>query len=242
MRIIRTVAGVIFAALTLGLSAPANAASVPVEPESGTRFDTTDVADFWVEREAADRPWAIVLSPDRDTQRGRGMIFPVGRDESAEVDMGWLAAKFNQLGSFYWSVCDYDMREHMLHEDTCSKPRIFYISFRKSTLTSYQARSAAKRVFKKLAFGAPSNGVGVECRRVSRTKRSCRVGGYYGDTAIYGRVLLWNKRPKGVRTYDLTRYHARLRAYDEYCHLVNKRPRRECDRHFKTRTGLTWQV
>jgi hypothetical protein len=65
---------------------------------------------------------------------------------------------------------------------------------------------------------------------------------YLGDALIHGRVVLWSKRPRGIRTYDLTRYRATLRIYDEYCHLVNKRPLSECDKPFKKRMGWTYQT
>ncbi len=220
------------------VASPARAVNLPLNPPSGASFDTTKVPDFTVEHGPDDPPWAIVLAPDNGPG---GMIFPSDDPDYYEVDMGWLAAKFNALGRYTWSICDYDEAAMVTVDATCSPPRPFIITFRLSTLTASAARSDARRVYKKLArFTLPRNG--VKCRRNSRTKRTCRVGTYLGDSVIYGRVALWSKRPRGVRTYNLTRYRATLRIYDEYCHLVNKRPLSECDKPFKRRSGWTYQV
>jgi hypothetical protein len=148
------------------------------------------------------------------------------------VIVGWLAAKFSALGRYSWSICDYDEAAMTNVDATCTAPRPFLITFRLATLTGSAARSDARRVYKKLTrFGLPRSG--AKCRLLSRTKRSCKVGTCLGDALIYGRVVLWNKRPSGVRTYNLTRYRATLRIYDEYCRLVNHRPRSECDKPYK---------
>ena len=155
--------------------------------------------------------------------------------------MGWLAPKFNHLGRFNWSICDYDETTYEIVGGTCSGLRSFYIRFRLSTLTAADARANARRAYKKLTrFSLPANG--VRCRRNSRTKRTCKVGTYLGDSVISGRVVLWNKRPRGVQTYDLTRYRATLRIYDEYCHLVRNRPLSECERPYKKRSGWTYSL
>lgn len=155
--------------------------------------------------------------------------------------MGWLAGKYDHLGRFTWSICDYDEAANDVVRGTCSAPRPFYIRFRLSTLTPSQAGLDARRVFRKMTrVSLPSNG--VRCRRNSRTRRTCKVSTYIGDWVIYGRVVLWNQRPRGVRTYDLTRYRSSLRIYDEYCHLVNKRPLSQCDEPYKKRSGLTYRL
>jgi len=226
----------------LGLSAlasPAAAANLPLEPSAGASFNTTDLPDFTVEHEPDDPPWAIVLSPG-DGSAG-GISFPSDDRDFYEVDIGWLASKFNALGRYSWSICDYDEAAMTNVDATCSPPRPFFVAFRLTTLTGSAARSDARRVYKKLTrYALPANG--AKCRRLSRTKRTCKVGTYLGDSVIYGRVVLWSKRPRGVRTYDLTRYRATLRIYDEYCHLVDKRPLSECDDAYKKRSGWTYQV
>lgn len=230
----------LFAIAFLGIAAPAEAVHVPVEPPADAVFFTTDTYEFWVSPDEDETPWALVLSPDDGTDRG--IILPADDPEYAEVDLGWLAAKYNHLGRFYWSACDYDEDTNEIVEGACSDPLPFYIRFRLSTLTTADARSNTRRVFTKLTrFALPRDGL-LRCRRNSRTKQTCRVGTYIGDSVIYGRVVLWNKRPRGVRTYDLTRYRATLRIYDEYCHLVNKRPRRECDKPYKKRSGWTYRL
>jgi hypothetical protein len=229
-------------ASVLGLALVASsapAANLPLDPPSGATFNTTEFPDFTVDYGPDDAPWAIVLSPGNG--KPGGMIFPSEDPDYFEVDIGWLAAKFNALGRFTWSICDYDEAAVAVVEATCSPPRPFFITFRLTTLTASAARADARRVYKKLTrFALPANG--VKCHRNSRTKRTCRVGTYMGDAVIYGRVVLWNKRPRGVRTYDLTRYRASLRIYDEYCHLVNKRPLSECDKPYKKRSGWTYQL
>jgi hypothetical protein len=220
------------------LASPATAANLPLDPPAGASFNTTELPDFAVEHGPGDPPWAIVLSPGNGT-RG-GISFPSDSPDYHEVDIGWLAAKFNALGTFSWSICDYDAATGEPVEATCSAPRPFYITFRLSTLTAAAARYDARRVFKKLA-GSPTGGK-VKCRRKSRTKRTCTVGTYLGDTLTYGRVVLWNKRPRGVRTYNLTRYRATLRTYDEYCHLVREQPLSECDDPYQRRSGWTYEV
>jgi hypothetical protein len=193
-----------------------------------------------VDREPSDPPWGIVLAPG-DAGEGEGMLFPSDEPGSTEVDMGWLATKFNRLGRFTWSVCTYDEAAANIVAGTCSPPRAFSIRFRLSSLTASEARSESRRVFRRLTRASlPADG--VRCRVVSRTRKSCRVSTFLGDSLIYGRVVLWNRRPPGVRTYDLTRYSARLRIYDEYCHLVNGRPRSECDEPYKSRSGWTYAL
>ena len=218
---------------------PAAAANVPLDPPAGGSFDTTRVYQFTVNHEAGDSPWAIVLSPDDGS--GRGITFPSDEPDFVEVDMGWLASKYDHLGRFTWSICDYDRSAKDVVDATCSAPRPFYIRFRLSTLSSSQARSDARRVFKRMTR-VSLRGNGVKCRRNSRTRQTCKVSTYIGDSVIYGRVVLWNQRPRGVRTYDLTRYRASLRIYDEYCHVVRKRPLSECDEPYKRRSGWTYRI
>jgi hypothetical protein len=240
MAVAKAVVSAIAGLLVLAAFAtPVAAVNRPLDPPAGANFDTTDRYDFAVEHDFDDPPWAIVLSPGDGTSGG--MIFPSDDPDYYGVDMGWLAVKFNVLGRFTWSICDYDEAAMEIVAATCSPSRPFFIAFRLSTLTASAASSDARRVFKKMTrFELPRSG--VRCRRDSRTKRTCRVSEYFGDSVIYGRVVLWSKRPPGVRTYDLTRYRATLRIYDEYCHLVNKRPFSECDDPYKKRSGWTYQV
>jgi hypothetical protein len=156
-----------------------------------------------------------------------------------EVEIGWLAAKFGKLGRYSWWVCDYDEDAQAAIEGTCTAPRPFFVKFRLTTMHRADALSEATDVFKGMAGEAfePE----VRCRRVSRTRQSCRASGWAGDTNVYGRITVWRKRPPNVRTYDLVRYRAKLRHYDEFCHLVNKRPRSACDRPSKSRSGWTYE-
>lgn len=221
------------------LVSPAAAVNLPLDPPAGASFNTTQLPDFTIEHAPDDPPWAIVLSPG-DGSAG-GISFPSDDPDFHEVDIGWLAAKFDALGRYSWSICDYDEAAMTTIDATCSPPRPFFITFRLTTLSGSAARSDARRVYKKLTrFALPRSG--AKCRRLSRTKRSCKVGTYLGDALIYGRVVLWNQRPSGVRTYNLTRYRATLRIYDEYCHLVNKRSLSECDKPYKKHAGWTYQV
>ncbi len=198
-------------------------------------FTTNEVHEFYVALDEGEE-WAIVLSPDPTTQQGIGFSYPAD-GAWAEVDMGWLATKFGRLGTFYWSACraeHHGRYDWELIADTCSEPWSLRIRFELRTLTASQARSHARRVFKRLTPG--SNRVTVACRRRHRTRQACDVSTFIGDSIIYGRIVLRNQRVKG-RTWDETRYHARLRILNEYCRVVNKRPRSECDDPYKTRRG-----
>jgi hypothetical protein len=131
-----------------------------------------------------------------------------------------------------------DQTRHYLD---CSAPRSFFVSFRLSTLTGGAAIDNARPVYESMTrLELPLDG--VRCRRSSRTRRTCRVGTYAGDTSIYGRIALWSKRPPGVRSYDLVRYRATLRTYNEDCHLVHQRPRSECNRPYRRRTGWAHEM
>jgi hypothetical protein len=158
------------------------------------------------------------------------------------VDMGWLAAKFGKLGRFSWWICDYDIDADSAIEGTCTPPRSFFVKFRLTTLWNGDALTEASD-----AFAAMTSSDGVDladvyatCHRLSRTRKRCRAETWVGDSLIYGRVTVWRKRPPGVRTYDLVRYSAKLRIYNSYCHEVDHRPRAECDRPYKSRSGWTY--
>jgi hypothetical protein len=50
---------------------------------------------------------------------------------------------------------------------------------------------------------------------------------FVGDIVVYGRVTVYLKRD-GRHPWTLPHYRARVTIYNEYCHLVNERPFKEC--------------
>lgn len=240
----RTLIVVVLVGAALAWPTAAGAATVPLLPEPGETFDTTETAEFTVQRAPDDLRWVLVLAAGNGGQGGTAgfMFHPEdGTDvDWNEVEIGWLAAKFAKLGQYSWWICDYDEDAQTATEGTCTAPRPFFVKFRLTTMHRADALSEASDVFKGLAGEALEPD--VRCRRVSRTRQSCRVSGWAGDTSVYGRITVWRKRPPNVRTYDLVRYSAKLRIYNEYCHLVNKRPRSECDRPYTSRSGWTYKL
>src|SRR3954454_16986662 len=94
-------------ALSLGaLASSAAAANVPLDPPADASFNTTETYDFTVGYGPDDPAWAIVLAPDDGS--GPAISFPSDDPDFINVDMGWLAAKYDALGRFTWSICDYD--------------------------------------------------------------------------------------------------------------------------------------
>jgi hypothetical protein len=222
------------------------ATTVPLEPVAGQQFDTTDTAEFTVQRAPGVSEWALVLTPGDGGAGGtNGFMFPQLDDvDWEEVEIGWLAAKFEKLGRFSWWVCEYDSGLDSVVEGTCTPPRPFFVKFRLTTMWNGDALTEATDVFAALTAG---EGIELEniftsCHRLSRTRKRCRASAWVGDVQIYGRVTVWRQRPPRVRTYDLVRYSAKLRIYDEYCHQVNHRPLSECDKPYKSRAGWTYKL
>jgi hypothetical protein len=76
------------------------------------------------------------------------------------------------------------------------------------------------------------------CSPVTRSRQRCKVSVIVGDAVLYGRVYVRMKRD-GDHPWALDHYRARLTIYDAYCHLVNKRPLRDCTRT-RRRSGLVY--
>jgi hypothetical protein len=85
----RLLAAVLCAGLTI--AAPASAQS----PPDGSAFTTTDTVHFeHPDAAAGDRAYVFSLTPDRSDG-----WFTFGHERDETVDLGWLATKFDHLGS-----------------------------------------------------------------------------------------------------------------------------------------------
>jgi hypothetical protein len=109
----RVAIGIAVVALLLAAGAPARASdATPISPPSGSNFTTTDVVTFKAGAGADERDHVILFSPGTALNPARSFTFGnVGGEE--EVDLGWLAGKFDHLGAFAWATCpqepDYDV-------------------------------------------------------------------------------------------------------------------------------------
>lgn len=227
------------AALALFGFAPSAAVAVqPVAPADGLTFSSTEKIKLVAVPAPNDTDVAFLLYPD-PTGADYFTFGPhevTGSQVTESLDLSWLAAKFSRTGRFYWATCpvavedpsdpysDYDVLTAL-----CSPRRSFVIRFRHPQLTSRDARGYSRRVLRQHFRGAYEAGYGhrVRCSRVTRIQQRCRVEWVIGDGIYYGKIMVYRKRSGG---YSGVFYRLSMRLYDEYCHLVNKRPLRECER------------
>jgi hypothetical protein len=194
---------------------------------------TADVGDD-------ERDHVILFSPGSAFDAERWFTFGnVGGEE--EVDLGWLAAKFDHLGAFSWVTCPQGP-DHDVLVDQCSPAWTFSVSFRLPTMRRGQARGDARYVMshKFRSYWRAGYNRRVSCSPVSRTRQRCKVSVIVGDVVLWGRVSVYMKRD-GKHPYALDHYRARVTIYDEYCHQVNKRPLRECTT-IRRRDGLVYEL
>ena len=121
-------------------------ATTPLAPAAGSAFTTTEVVTFEAEVGTDDREYAFLFSEGADLDANRWFTF--GPSGEQEVDLGWLAAKFDHLGTFAWAVCPVRGPEsdYVVLIDECSPSWTFSVRFRLPTLTRAVARSDARYV------------------------------------------------------------------------------------------------
>ena len=141
--------------------------------------------------------------------------------------MGWLAAKFDHVGTYWWGVCPVTGPDLEIVAAGCSPPWTFAVRFRLDDLTGTRARDDARYVMANHLRSSWRGFYGrkVSCRRVTRTRRRCHVSGFAGDTVLDGTVTVYLKRE---RSWSSSYFRARVRLVNDYCLAVNRRPLREC--------------
>jgi hypothetical protein len=207
-------------------AAPARAAT-PVAPASGRTFTTTDTVRFTAQPGPDDGDYAFVFAASEADYNAR-YVFSFGPDiDELELDLGWLATKFDHLGVFWWGVCSVSGPDLEIVAGGCSPPSTFALRFRLDDLTATRARGDARYVMANhlRSFWRGFYGRKVSCRRMTRTRRRCHVSGFAGDTVLDGAVTIYLRRE---RSWSSSYYHARVRLVNEYCRVVNRRPLREC--------------
>jgi hypothetical protein len=148
---------------------------------------TADVGDD-------ERDHVILFSPGSAFDAERWFTFGnVGGEE--EVDLGWLAAKFDHLGAFSWVTCPQGP-DHDVLVDQCSPAWTFSVSFRLPTMRRGQARGDARYVMshKFRSYWRAGYNRRVSCSPVSRTRQRCKVSVIVGDVVLWGRVSVYMKR------------------------------------------------
>ena len=227
------------ATLVLFNFAPSAAVAVQsVSPADGLSFSSTETIELVAVPGPDDTDVAFVLYPDRTGSD----YFTFGPHEVTgpqvieSLDLSWLAAKFSRTGRFYWATCpvavedpsdpysDYDVLAA-----SCSPRRSFVIRFRHPQLTSRDARGYSRQILRQQLRSAYEAGYGhrLWCSRVTRIQQRCRVDWVVGDGIYYGKIMVYGKRSGG---YSGVFYRLSMRIYDEYCHLVDRRPLKECER------------
>src|SRR5215204_827646 len=135
------------------------------------------------------------------------------------------------------------MPSHRGHFDVligqCSIARDFSVQFRLPDMSRAQARRDARYVMnhKFRSYWRGGYNRSVTCAPVTRTRQRCKVSVFVGDIIVSGRITVYEKRERSwARDY----YHARINVYNEYCHLVNKRPLGECQTT-RRRSGAVYE-
>ena len=222
-----------------GAAAPSAAvAAQPLGPDDGRSFPSTETIKLLAAPAANESDIAFLLYPNATEARyfTFGPRSATGPLVEESLDLSWLAAKFDRTGLFYWAVCpvaledpvdpysDYDVLT-----DLCSPRRSFTVRFKHPLLTSRDARSYSRQVLRRHLRGAYDSGYGhhLRCKRMTTLQQRCRVDWVVGDAIFYGKIVVYRKRSGGSSGVF---YRLSMRRYDEYCHLVNKRPLKECVR------------
>jgi hypothetical protein len=215
------------ATAALLLFVPFAGAATPVAPTSGSAFMTTDTVAFEAQPgpEESDSDYMFVFSVQPDFTASEWFAFG-GEEHQVEVDLGWLAGKLDHIGNYWWALCPVTADSAVL-TDQCSPSATFSLRFRLPDLTKSQARTDARHVMNHefRSYWRAGYNRKVSCRRITRTRQRCKVSVIVGDTVVWGRVTVYLKRR---RNFPNDYYRARIRIYDEYCHLVNKRPLDDC--------------
>ena len=223
-------------AAALAFPAVAGAAQ-PISPEPGARFTSDESVTFRAERSADEPDFAFVYSRDPDPAKG-SFLFGPQADEgivTERIELDFLASKFERFGRWYWSLCDVEYDDDGGYEpllDQCSPPSSFTVAFRHPSLSSANARGYARQALADEFRGAYRSGYGhrVRCARQTKIRQSCRVSWVIGDGVYFGNVTIYRKRRF---TYSAVNYRMTITLYDEYCHLVRKRPLAECQRRIR---------
>ena len=119
-------------------AAPARAAT-PVAPASGSSFTTTDTATFTAQPAPDEGDYTFVVAATNQFYNA-GYVFSAGPDgDDLELDMGWLATKFDHLGTYWWGVCPVGPDLEIVVAE-CSPPWTFSVRFRLADLPGWQAR------------------------------------------------------------------------------------------------------
>lgn len=188
---------------------------------------TTDTATFTAQPGPDEGDYAFVFAASEAAYDARYVFtFGPGGDELG-LDLGWLATKFDHVGTYWWGVCPVTGPHLEIVGAGCSPPWTFSLRFRLDDLTRRQARTHVRYVmwrYFRSSWDAFS-GRKVSCRRITRTRQRCHVSGFAGDTAMDGTVTVYLKRE---RSWSSPYFRARIRLVNEYCHAVTGRPLSEC--------------
>ena len=219
------------ALVLLVFTASASAAS-PATPAPGSAFTTTDTVTFVAQSTPDESEYVFVFSKGavfRKTQ-----WFALGGEDDGdglgdelELDLGWLATKFDHIGTYSWALCPVAGPDQTVMTDQCSAPSTFSVRFRLPRLTSSAARSDARYVMqnKFRSYWRGFYGRSVSCARATRTRQRCKVSGFAGDAIVSGTMTIYLKRE---RSWSLPHFRARIRLIDDYCYSVEKKPLRDC--------------
>ena len=232
----RAVLATLACVLLVGTSAQA---AVPVSPPSGSSYTTTDVVTFTADAGDDPRDHVILFSPGAVFDPKRWFTFGNTTGEE-KVDLGWLASKFDHLGNFTWTTCPQSADLTPLAAE-CAPAWGFAVTFRMPTMTRKQARFDARHVMgrKFRSYWRAGYNHRVVCSSRTRTRQRCKISMVVGDVLLYGRVTAYLSRD-GEHPWVLHRYRARVTIYNEYCHLVNERPFKEC-RTIRRPSGLVYE-
>jgi hypothetical protein len=218
---------VILAAAILLRTASADAAE-PLWPEPGAAYSTSDTVTFQaVPAEGEiDRDYWFVFSKIADFTANQWFALG-GEEHELEVDIGWLATKFDHLGLYWWALCPVSGPDFDVDTTACSEASDFSVRFRLDTLTRARARSDVRWVMSHQFrdFWRGTSGRSVSCRRSTRTRQRCTVSAFAGDVGIEGTIRI---RLRRNRTWSESYFRGRVTLTNEYCHVVNQRPLSEC--------------
>lgn len=213
------------------IAGPASAAT-PVSPTSGSVFTTGDKEKFVAESQPGEPDYLFLFS--KGAALNKTEWFALGGQDDGDglgndlrLDLGWLALKFNHIGAYSWALCPVSGPDLTPAIDQCSASSSFSVRFRLSTLTRKAARADALTVMNQRFRDYWRGGYHqrISCRRVTRTRQSCNVSVSVGDSVLWGRVTIYNRR---THAWDEPYFRARIHTLDEYCYQVDKRPLKEC--------------
>jgi hypothetical protein len=223
--------------IAMVLLASSASAATPLEPATGSAFTTTDTVWFAALQgpEESQSDYVFLFSAKPDFGANEWFAFGGDEDHEVEVDLGWLSGKLDHVGTYWWGLCPVTGADMTVLTDRCSSSSTFSVRFRLPDLTRSQARIDARYVMgrKFRSYWRAGYNRRASCARVTRTRQRCKVSVIVGDVVVYGRVTVYLRR-RGNFANDY--YRARIFIYDEYCHLVNRRPLREC-RTIRRRSG-----